>query len=381
MSHYKVLGVSHTATKAEIGKAYRSMVRQYHPDAPGGGNVDKMSEVNAAYGVLNHPEKRASYDKEIGVGSKPAAASTTPSGPPPKPSAKPQGAKPAAAPTAKPTTRPSSPRPTTRPTTPSRPAVTGGRTGGGPVVRRPEAGPVVRADGRPVVQPNGPVRAQEPPTAPPAAPTPSAPPSRPAAPAARPSRFGGGISGLHTAQFGHLRSANANGGVRQPWLRPSTPAEREGGAGRVTVTPLFKLFNDQNPQVFGDVSANPGRYAAARLTPMERDAIKQKREAADAAAAKKAEDKAKREEARATADSEREGKRQTRHSFRVNSQMQKERMRRTRRWLNSSEAGARSYSADTRHVDPVQPSYDSPPALTAGRESGHPYTRGWGRAL
>lgn len=367
MSHYKALGVSPTASRAEISKAYRGLVREYHPDNGKTPNNDKMVAINLAWGTLQHEDKRAAYDKSQGGGGSPAA----PAASPPKADAKPAAAppaRPAAAPTARPT---ATPRPTTPP--PPRPAappsggrppagpraVAGGRGSRGPLVPRPTAGPVTRP-----TRSGGPVRPPQPPTAPPAAPTPSAPPARPTAPAPRSSRSGGGISGLHTAQFGHLRSASANGGQRQPWVRRSTPEERTAGSGRFTVTPLFNVVNAQNPGPFADVRANPERYAGARMTPMQRDAIRARRDAADATNARKATDRASRAESRATAASEREGRRQSRFSFRVNSQMQKERMQRTRRWLTTSESGSRAYAADTRHVDPVQPTYATPPALT-----------------
>jgi curved DNA-binding protein CbpA len=362
MSHYKALGVSPTASRAEIKKAYSGLVRQYHPDAGKTPNNDKMVAINLAWGTLQHEDKRAEYDKSQGGGGRPAA----PAASPPK-----ADAKPAAAPTARPT---ATPRPTTppppRPTAPpsgGRPpagprAVAGGRGSRGPLVPRPTAGPVTRPP-----RSGGPTRPPQPPTAPPAAPTPSATPARPTAPTARPQRSGGGISGLHTAQFGHLRSAAANGGQRQPWIRRSTAEERTGGSGRFTVTPLFNVVNAQNPGPFADVRANPERYATARMTPMQRDAIRAKREAEQTKATNSAETKRARAEDRATRASEREGRRQSRQTFRVNSQMQKERMQRVRRWLNSPDAGPRGYSADTRHVDPVQPRYDAPPALPAGR--------------
>ena len=62
---YEILGVPKNASQAEIKKAYRELVKKYHPDThPGDKQVEeKFKKVNAAYTVLNDPEKRARYDQ------------------------------------------------------------------------------------------------------------------------------------------------------------------------------------------------------------------------------------------------------------------------------------------------------------------------------
>lgn len=66
--YYKTLGVDKTADAAAIKKAYRKLVRQYHPDVSKHKDADaKTKELNEAYGVLGDEEKRAAYD-ELGSG-------------------------------------------------------------------------------------------------------------------------------------------------------------------------------------------------------------------------------------------------------------------------------------------------------------------------
>src|ERR1700677_4569596 len=60
--YYKVLGVPDTATDKEIGKAYRKLDKQYHPDA-NPGSEDRFKEISAAYDVLGDPARRKEYDE------------------------------------------------------------------------------------------------------------------------------------------------------------------------------------------------------------------------------------------------------------------------------------------------------------------------------
>ncbi|WP_219470580.1 DnaJ C-terminal domain-containing protein [Nonomuraea rhizosphaerae] len=60
---YEVLGVGRDADQDEIQRAYRKLVRKYHPDVnkdPGAENAFK--EISEAYSVLSDPEMRRRYD-------------------------------------------------------------------------------------------------------------------------------------------------------------------------------------------------------------------------------------------------------------------------------------------------------------------------------
>lgn len=63
--YYKVLGVSKTATPAEIKKAYRALARTLHPDANANDATAeaRFKEVSEAYDVLSDAGKRKEYDE------------------------------------------------------------------------------------------------------------------------------------------------------------------------------------------------------------------------------------------------------------------------------------------------------------------------------
>jgi molecular chaperone DnaJ len=62
--YYEVLGVSKTASKDEIKKAYRRLAKKYHPDVSTEADAtEKFKEVQEAYEVLSDDTKRAQYDQ------------------------------------------------------------------------------------------------------------------------------------------------------------------------------------------------------------------------------------------------------------------------------------------------------------------------------
>ena len=62
---YDVLGVSKTASEAEIKKAFRSLAKKHHPDTHGGDPTakKKFQEISGAYDIVGDKEKRAKFDR------------------------------------------------------------------------------------------------------------------------------------------------------------------------------------------------------------------------------------------------------------------------------------------------------------------------------
>lgn len=64
---YKVLGVPPAAEPSEIRAKFRELARLYHPDAEGGGDAAKFSEVSHAHAVLADPEWRRAHDTRLQI--------------------------------------------------------------------------------------------------------------------------------------------------------------------------------------------------------------------------------------------------------------------------------------------------------------------------
>jgi curved DNA-binding protein len=61
--YYQTLGLKKDASAEDIKKAYRKLVRKYHPDLSKERDAEhKTKDINEAYAVLGDPEKRAAYD-------------------------------------------------------------------------------------------------------------------------------------------------------------------------------------------------------------------------------------------------------------------------------------------------------------------------------
>jgi molecular chaperone DnaJ len=62
--YYELLGISRTATDAEIKKAFRGLARELHPDVSEAPDAeDRFKEVVEAYEVLSSSERREIYDR------------------------------------------------------------------------------------------------------------------------------------------------------------------------------------------------------------------------------------------------------------------------------------------------------------------------------
>ncbi len=62
--YYSILGVSQDATHVDIKKAYRVLVKKYHPDRNSGKEIESemIKKINIAFEVLSDKKKRMEYD-------------------------------------------------------------------------------------------------------------------------------------------------------------------------------------------------------------------------------------------------------------------------------------------------------------------------------
>jgi DnaJ-class molecular chaperone len=60
--YYATLGIAKGASQADIKKAYKKLVKKYHPDKTDSPEAhEKFKEVSEAYSVLGDEQKRAEY--------------------------------------------------------------------------------------------------------------------------------------------------------------------------------------------------------------------------------------------------------------------------------------------------------------------------------
>jgi curved DNA-binding protein CbpA len=91
---YKTLGVSETATPAEIKAAYRQLAKEYHPDEipeqfrdrPLGKLAEEaFRAIDQAYKALSEPQRRQAYDEQLRTARQPPRPQARTWQPPPLP--------------------------------------------------------------------------------------------------------------------------------------------------------------------------------------------------------------------------------------------------------------------------------------------------------
>jgi DnaJ family protein C protein 27 len=90
-THYELLGINASANADEIRKAYKKAALRYHPDK--GGDEEVFKAVCMAMETLSDDMKRAYYDRNLGLATRPTAANPTAASTaaPTPPSSKPGG--------------------------------------------------------------------------------------------------------------------------------------------------------------------------------------------------------------------------------------------------------------------------------------------------
>ncbi len=67
-NHYSTLNVHYQAAQSDIKRAYRHLVKKFHPDCNHHlSSHDRIAAINIAYEVLSNPQSRAFYDRSIGI--------------------------------------------------------------------------------------------------------------------------------------------------------------------------------------------------------------------------------------------------------------------------------------------------------------------------
>ena len=66
-THYTILDVDKNASKREIERAYRRMVRRWHPDLNPGDIAarERFQQIQSAFDVLHNADRRLEYDRSF----------------------------------------------------------------------------------------------------------------------------------------------------------------------------------------------------------------------------------------------------------------------------------------------------------------------------
>jgi len=72
-THYDLLGVGPDASAEEIQRAYRLLALRHHPDVAPDADPAAMAAINGAWTVLGDPDRRRTYDIDLGRPEAPAA--------------------------------------------------------------------------------------------------------------------------------------------------------------------------------------------------------------------------------------------------------------------------------------------------------------------
>lgn len=64
VDYYALLGVEPTAEPETIHRVFHILARRFHPDNPGGGNLERFLAVKEAYEVLSAEASRKAFDAE-----------------------------------------------------------------------------------------------------------------------------------------------------------------------------------------------------------------------------------------------------------------------------------------------------------------------------
>lgn len=68
-NYYDILEVNRNASPEIIEKAYKTLVKKYHPDLQENNlkndHEEKIKKINEAYEILSNPEKRKNYDLQL----------------------------------------------------------------------------------------------------------------------------------------------------------------------------------------------------------------------------------------------------------------------------------------------------------------------------